>query len=47
MIDPEIDARSWVVLREDADPEAVAFASRRHEVAWQRCVLGYADVAGA
>jgi hypothetical protein len=47
VIDPEVDARSWTALCEHADPEAVAFASRRHELAWQRRVLGYADVADA
>jgi hypothetical protein len=43
ILDKEIDRRSWNVLREQADPEAVAFAARRLEVAWQQGVLGYSE----
>jgi radical SAM superfamily enzyme YgiQ (UPF0313 family) len=44
VLDAEFDARSWKALRAAADPEAVTFADRRHERAWQRGVLGYGDV---
>jgi hypothetical protein len=47
VLDAEVDARSWKALRDRADPEAVVFAHRRHELAWQRKVLGYGDLPGA
>jgi hypothetical protein len=47
VLDAEVDARSWKALRDRADPEAVVFAHRSHELAWQRKVLGYGDIAGA
>jgi len=47
ILDREIDDRSWKALRDHADPEAVAFAARRHERAWQRRVLDYGDVTSA
>jgi hypothetical protein len=47
IVDVDIDARAWDELRRRADPEAVTFADRRLERAWQRRVLGYQEVASS
>ncbi|MDR3639306.1 MAG: B12-binding domain-containing radical SAM protein [Isosphaeraceae bacterium] len=44
IIGPPIDRSAWDELTVRADPEAVTFADRRCERAWQRRVLGYAEV---
>jgi len=44
IVDRELDAHSWKMLRRKADAEAVAFASRRLERAWQTGVLGYGEM---
>jgi hypothetical protein len=40
-----IDPSAWRKLARRADPEAVTFAGRRLERAWQRRVLGYGEIA--
>jgi hypothetical protein len=44
VIGPAIDPSAWNELAARADPEAVTFADRRLERAWQRQVLGYDEV---
>jgi hypothetical protein len=44
VIGPTIDPSAWKELAARADPEAVTFADRRLERAWQRQVLGYDEV---
>jgi hypothetical protein len=45
VVGPAIDPSAWDELITRADPEAVTFANRRLERAWQRRVLGYEEVA--
>jgi hypothetical protein len=43
IVGPAIDPSAWNELAARADPEAVTFADRRLERAWQREVLGYGE----
>jgi Radical SAM superfamily/B12 binding domain len=45
VVDPVIDPIAWGELTTRADAEAVTFANRGLERAWQRRVLGYGEVA--
>jgi hypothetical protein len=44
VVGPAIDGSAWDELATRAEPEAVTFADRRLERAWQRRVLGYEEV---
>jgi hypothetical protein len=47
VVGPAIDPAAWDELMVRADPEAVVFADRRLERAWQRRVLGYGEFAAS
>jgi len=45
VVSAAVDPDAWEALTTRADPEAVTFADRRLEGAWQRQVLGYGEIA--